>query len=987
MAGQEALEHDPDGLTLVGIEVDGGLESQPQRLVLGKAIALAEDQRVGADGQGDGQLAEDSDGRLVGAGLVALELGDVDAHSLGQRRLRQAPSTPQLGQVLGELHDGNDSGLGTGHGGNNVYKLDNTMVQMKSRPVPDSVVPLDVEPDADDATLLGAVLGHWHERLVESPDASSMLARLGATVTVAEEVGIGWSDRTLGLRLPDRRWKAGAVLRQRLTELEMLRPSGHEAFRGCLVVPVTDAGGAVVGLLGRRTDGSTTPVWAGGLPGGIFNDQPVSSSPLLVVGSVPEALAVLATGRRAVVAPGRPNGFLRADLIALAKRGQPLVVLGRGNGDVAERLAALGAPVSVAAPDVVIGRALASAKDPTGALMALVWQARPVEVPGAVLADEVPIPTGPPAEVSTTELIGSQPAAAPTPTPSGPVATDARSKIELTEGKDEVFVRFAARSWRIRGAGKEANRTTDALRVALSVTDLASGRFHLDTLDLYQARLRAGFLTAAVTELHVDAATLRAELAEVIGAAEEARDRAAEPVAPVVPEMTEAEREEALALLYDPQLLDRVAADLSGLGVVGEETNLLVAYLATVSRLGERPFGVLVQSSSAAGKSTLTDAVCSLVPTEDLVSVSALTGQALYYLSGGDLAHKVLSVAEEQGAVRAAYALKLLVSDGKLAIASTGKDRSTGRLTTRSYEVAGPVALVMTTTAAVIDPELENRLVVVGVDEGADQTQAILAAQRRAATLEGLVARGERDRLRRLHRNAQRLLRPFPVVVPDLDGDFPATATRHRRDHQKLLSIVAAVTLLHQHQREKKTVELDGVTLTYLEATPADVAAGLALARAVLARTTDDLAPQARRLLDAMVEHASTRATIEGCQPHEVGVTRRELRQLLGWSEKAVRAATDRLVTLDYLVSAGGGRGRCRTYSMVDGGWPLEGGVGPSDGPVGPPGGRTEGDSHTGGTSGFAPLARLGESLMPGSTDVGEGLVGQGGDLMAAGAG
>ena len=61
---------------------------------------------------------------------------------------------------------------------------------------------------------------------------------------------------------------------------------------------------------------------------------------------------------------------------------------------------------------------------------------------------------------------------------------------------------------------------------------------------------------------------------------------------------------------------------------MGEETNLLFAYLATVSRKAERPFGVVVQSSSAAGKSTVADAVAAFVPEEDLVSLSALTGQA-----------------------------------------------------------------------------------------------------------------------------------------------------------------------------------------------------------------------------------------------------------------------------------------------------------------------------------------------------------------------
>ena len=155
--------------------------------------------------------------------------------------------------------------------------------------------------------------------------------------------------------------------------------------------------------------------------------------------------------------------------------------------------------------------------------------------------------------------------------------------------------------WRVRGADR--NKTPDTLRVALAVTDTEHGGFHLDTLDLCQAKARAAFIEAAVAELHTERAALVRELAEVLFATEAAvaaRDAAA-PVAA----MTEAERAEAMELLADPDLAERVVEDLGALGVVGEETNLLVAYLATISRKAERPFGVVVQSSTAAGKSTL----------------------------------------------------------------------------------------------------------------------------------------------------------------------------------------------------------------------------------------------------------------------------------------------------------------------------------------------------------------------------------------------
>jgi hypothetical protein len=478
--------------------------------------------------------------------------------------------------------------------------------------------------------------------------------------------------------------------------------------------------------------------------------------------------------------------------------------------------------------------------------------------------------------------------------------TAANGAAVVSGDPGELHVRVGTHRWRVRGADR--NKTPDTLRVALAVTDSEHGGFHLDTLDLCQAKARSAFIETAVAELHSDRSALVRELAEVLFATEAAvaaRDAAAPMTA-----MTEDERVEAMELLSAPDLAEQVVEDLRALGVVGEETNLLVGYLATISRKAERPFGVVVQSSSAAGKSTLADAICALVPEEDLASYSAVTGQALYYVGAADLAHKVLAVAEEQGASRASYALKLLVTEGRLSIASTAKDTATGKLRTRSYEVAGPVALVLTTTATDIDPELANRLVVLGVDEDQAQTRAIHAAQRQAATLDGLVARLRRERIVTRHRNAQRLIEPMAVVIPDADAIvFPDHATRHRRDHQKLLSLICASALLHQHQRHQDTIEVGERSVRYVEASPDDVALGVRLAERVLTRGGDDLAPQTRRLLAAAQSLAACRAEADDVNSAVVTFTRRELREMLGWSEHQVRIGLARLVALEYLVA------------------------------------------------------------------------------------
>jgi hypothetical protein len=103
---------------------------------------------------------------------------------------------------------------------------------------------------------------------------------------------------------------------------------------------------------------------------------------------------------------------------------------------------------------------------------------------------------------------------------------------------------------------------------------------------------------------------------------------------------------------------------------VGEETNKLLGYLAAVSRKLEEPLAVVVQSSSAAGKTSLMEAVLAFMPAEERVKYSAMTGQSLFYMGETNLKHKILAIVEEQGAERASYALKLLQSEGELTIAS-----------------------------------------------------------------------------------------------------------------------------------------------------------------------------------------------------------------------------------------------------------------------------------------------------------------------------
>jgi len=309
--------------------------------------------------------------------------------------------------------------------------------------------------------------------------------------------------------------------------------------------------------------------------------------------------------------------------------------------------------------------------------------------------------------------------------------------------------------------------------------------------------------------------------------------------------------------------------------------------------------------------------VLDFMPEEQRVSYSALTSQALFYMGEKNLKHKILSVSEEEGAERASYPLKLLQSEGKLNIASTGKDPVSGKHVTHEYTVEGPVMIFLTTTKQDVDEELLNRCIVLTVNEDREQTRAIHQKQREAQTLEGLKARMRQNKILKLHRNAQRLLRPITVVNEHLKNlDFPDQMTRTRRDHMKFLTLISAIALLHQHQRKIKSVRLDDETLEYIEATEDDVKLAWALTNQVVVRSLDDMLPQTRRLLlliETMVSRECERLQIERA---DYRFTRATVRQCIKWGDSQLKKHLSRLEDLEYLALSRGAAGQSFVYAL-----------------------------------------------------------------------
>lgn len=768
-----------------------------------------------------------------------------------------------------------------------VMKLDQVDFREAVERLTDSDLPLKTAKEKNSrpavaperaAQLLDRVMSLYEKAFSEKPEGVDYLKTRG--IESREDLDAhraGYADDALRKVLPE----SGEVIDE-LKALGVFSESGREHFCGCVVFPVFDAEGGLVTLYGRHTQ-KHRHVFLPVRRKGLWNLPVIKTYPeLIVVESVLDALSVEAAGSANVVAL---NGceLQKADLEELRAYGvQKLVLL--LDGDEAGRKAAERLNEKLSSSFSCSKLTLPDGHDPNSYLQAY---------GASALREFLQVAAESASEPSTVRAGGGE-ERTPAIRSEGTAKPPASSGTSVPGGA-AFRVECGLRRYEIRGLEKGARRLKATVRAE------HAGRLHVDTLDLYSSRSRkilAGDLCRLFNETPE---AIESDLVRMIKQCESASTQREDTLPPDAPApMSPAERAEAEAFGKTPKLLDAVLSDFERAGLVGEESNKQLVYLAAVSRKMDEPLSVLILSSSGAGKTALQDGALAFVPPEELVKLTSLSGKALFYKERLALRHKVLALEEGSGAEEASYAIRNLISAGELVIESTIKDLGTGRLTTMENRVEGPTSVFITTTNPDTDPETRSRFFVTSVDESREQTRAILEYQRKRQTLEGVRGSLETEAILRKHRNFQRLLKPLAVVNPFAGKlTYGDDRLQGRRDHPKYLNLIKAVAFLHQMQREIKTARrIGGEPFEYIEVTPEDVATANRLAHEILGHSLDELSRPGRTLLLELERMVNEHLKPENSRP---AFSRRQIREHTGWSNYRVHTHLRELIEYEYL--------------------------------------------------------------------------------------
>lgn len=341
--------------------------------------------------------------------------------------------------------------------------------------------------------------------------------------------------------------------------------------------------------------------------------------------------------------------------------------------------------------------------------------------------------------------------------------------------------------------------------------------------------------------------------------------------------LSDQEKEEALRLLRAPELLNEIMR-LIKKKLVREERNALLVFLVMLSAKLKEPLNLRFSGESSTGKSTIIRAVARLFPPEMLIIRVALTRKALYYSSIGkklddgskliDFSGRVLILLEENNCLDFLQEFKPVLSHDLDYLESEFTDTSGDQPIARKIIFRGFPAYIGLTASRKTKDEDDSRTLLATPDKSKDKIKAVHEFTSYEVAFPWFFNGVEEDEKKLW--NAIRLLESYDDVIipyaPLISDIFPHIKPRETRDFKKLLSLIRAITVLFQKQRN--VIEKNGKK--YLVSHPVDFFIACEVLKESLIDTITNLEADVREFAQFLAERGNSAE----------GWTEKELRKL-----------------------------------------------------------------------------------------------------------
>jgi DNA-binding HxlR family transcriptional regulator len=329
-------------------------------------------------------------------------------------------------------------------------------------------------------------------------------------------------------------------------------------------------------------------------------------------------------------------------------------------------------------------------------------------------------------------------------------------------------------------------------------------------------------------------------------------------------EMNAEEEQAAKKYLTDKNLIANLQKDLRQIGILGEDENALILFLAMASHKSDNPFSVLCLAKSGIGKSYLLQKLSECMPKNSYSFHTQISENALYYFDSRQIDGKTLFIEDLEWTDQMLMPLATLQTQGKIIKTRATKNKD-GMLHSTTFEVSGKLCLI---DCAYSEKNYEHlSLPFLCLHLNHSQTQDINVMEYQKKCKAGLINQAEiaqtQRRLQCVIASLKRthIINPFAphIHLPD-ELPYP------RKTLLLLLNFIDAVTFFHQYQREAAANTATGdssATLTnrVIKTRLEDIELAFELLKNSLLRRADELSNSARGFYNRLKQYLTEAQT------------------------------------------------------------------------------------------------------------------------------
>jgi DNA-binding HxlR family transcriptional regulator len=307
-------------------------------------------------------------------------------------------------------------------------------------------------------------------------------------------------------------------------------------------------------------------------------------------------------------------------------------------------------------------------------------------------------------------------------------------------------------------------------------------------------------------------------------------------------EVSEEEKKKATAFLKNKNLLSLLIQNLNTTGILGEDENAVILFLALASYKFANPFSVLCLAKSGIGKSYILQKLSECMPNGSYSFHTKISANALYYFDSNDIQNKALLIEDLEWTTQMLSPLATLQSQGRLINTRATKDKD-GMLHSTTFEVIANLCLIACAYSDKNFEEISLPFLCIHLNHSHTQDIAIMEYQKqcKAGQIKTEEIKAIQQKLKCVIATLENasIINPFATLI-----HLPDEVAYPRKSLLLLLNFIDVITYFFQYQREKIIDKSTGEI--FVKTHPADIELAFKFLKNNLFRRADELSTSAR---------------------------------------------------------------------------------------------------------------------------------------------